>query len=91
MSKTTPLLILVSMVLLGVAYLSYTNSSISLSETAGVREKFEAKLSALRPLEEVQLDVSVFQEETFRYLELPTIPEILFPPPGRTNPFLIQK
>ena len=91
MSKTTPLLILVSIVLLGVAYLSYSNSSVSLSEITGVREKFEAKLSTLRPLETVQLDVSVFQEETFRYLELPIIPEIIAPTPGRANPFLIQK
>lgn len=90
MNKTTPLLILVSIVLIGVAYLSYSSSSISLPEAAQVREKLEAKITTLRPLETVQLDVSVFQEAMFRSLELPAIPEIPAPLPGKANPFVTQ-
>ena len=88
--KSTPLLVLIALLLIAVAYLSYRSSSVNVAELAQIGARFETKLSQLRPLETIQLDVSVFQEDAFRYLELPVIPEIPVSPPGRPNPFLPQ-
>lgn len=93
MNRQTLFYITLIVVLLSIGYVWFRYSRaptvVPTGDDAG--EMFETRLSQLRYLKDLQLDISIFQNPLFKTLKAPeTIPAISQPviKQGRTNPFL---
>lgn len=88
MTRTTPLTILVVLLLAGAGAIAYIGSKPPVPSSARDRGTIDAGIAHLRPLASIQIDTSVFQQEAFTFFLLPDTPPLPTVTPGRDNPFL---
>ncbi len=84
------LLVTVSVIIIGATayFLFYNTSDQAALKTSPVVQELEARLAELRHLKDIRFDTSVLQDNFFKSLSLPDIPQ---PPDvkiGRLNPFI---
>ena len=88
MIRTTPLTILVILLLAGAGVIAYIGSTPLMPSIARNRQTIDADLARLRPLTSIRIDTAIFQEESFSFFSLPDTPPLPTVTPGRNNPFL---
>ena len=88
MTRTTPLAILVILLLAGAGAIAYIGSTPLAASSVRNRGTIDAAIARLRPLAAIRIDTSIFQQEAFTFFVLPDTPPLPTITPGRNNPFL---
>ena len=88
MTRTTPLTILVVLLLAAAGAIAYIGSTPPVPSSARNRGAIDTAIARLRPLAAIQIDTSIFQQEAFTFFLLPDTPPLPTVTPGRDNPFL---